>query len=530
MTENPQNTTIKNHRNSRLPQPAPWRFSVYGTALRLFLTCWLIYGLHFATNTVREIYPALSLADHFSFDVSEYLGLHPDIFEVQNGSAFINNNPGASMLGAVPYTLAKPVVDEIVERVETYRKINGIQPAQYETIYPMAREFYREAFTRGLDVKFGLAAGIMQFFLMAPLSALMAVLVFCILAFRTGSLKNGLLISLVFAFATPVFYRTAHLNHNLLAAFFAFGSFVIIWKPLDDPDSSKKPRYFLAGLLAGFTVVLDYSGVVIVLILALYAFLRSRDMTHGDGLWRDLISFALGVMINFVFLWAYQWFAFGNPFLPAQHYMPPTLYSVLGYRGMDLPSLDLLWNNTFGYRYGLFLAAPILLLVLYFPAWFPKDKDAQKSKKLLGSRETFIILLFTMLLLIFTAANQFSRLQFNSGIRHMVPAIPFLFLIAAEVLLLMPSWLAVTVSVIAVVWSWALAMYRDVEQGWGIFESLIDMVTQGPQLPWLMTLKNLGYTPVWLSVWYPLAFAAILIGLMWFFRLPNEKQSCIPNK
>ena len=74
-----------------------------GAAWRLFLTCWLLYALHFATNTVREIYPALSLGDHLSLDVSEYAGLHPDIFTVPGRGAYINNNPGASLLGAIPY-------------------------------------------------------------------------------------------------------------------------------------------------------------------------------------------------------------------------------------------------------------------------------------------------------------------------------------------------------------------------------------------------------------------------------------------
>jgi hypothetical protein len=77
------------------------QLSLGSISFRLFLTCWLVFALHFATNTVREIYPALSLGDHFSFDVSEYYGLHPDIFEIPGRGAFINNNPGASILGAV---------------------------------------------------------------------------------------------------------------------------------------------------------------------------------------------------------------------------------------------------------------------------------------------------------------------------------------------------------------------------------------------------------------------------------------------
>ena len=94
--------------------------------MRLFITCWLVYGAHFATNTVREIFPALSLGDHLSFDVSEYKGLHPDIFELPGRGVFINNNPGASILGAVPYIITRPVIDFAVDRVQAMREATGV--------------------------------------------------------------------------------------------------------------------------------------------------------------------------------------------------------------------------------------------------------------------------------------------------------------------------------------------------------------------------------------------------------------------
>ncbi len=48
---------------------------------RLALTVALIYGIHFATNVVRETYPAVTLVDDGSFRVDPYVGLHPDLFE-----------------------------------------------------------------------------------------------------------------------------------------------------------------------------------------------------------------------------------------------------------------------------------------------------------------------------------------------------------------------------------------------------------------------------------------------------------------
>lgn len=241
------------------------RLSVRGIAIRLFITCWLVYAVHFATNTVREIYPALSLGDHLSFDVSEYLGLHPDIFQLPGRGAFINNNPGASILGAVPYTLSRPVIEVIVERAQQARATSPGEIRDYETDFPLREEFYRKAYERGLDVKFALAAGVMQAFLMAPLSALSAVVMFYVLLKLTSSPRASLVLALLYAFATPVFYRTAQLNHNLLLGHFALIAFVLLWRPWDNQSDPKRPFYFLAGLLTGWTVVLDYSGIVAVI-------------------------------------------------------------------------------------------------------------------------------------------------------------------------------------------------------------------------------------------------------------------------
>ncbi len=92
--------------------------------------------MHFATNTVREIYPALSLGDHLSLDVSEYEGLHPDIFTVA-GRGDINNNPGASLLGAIPYAVTRPFIagcGDYPAGAPAQRRAC----AEYDNIYPLA--------------------------------------------------------------------------------------------------------------------------------------------------------------------------------------------------------------------------------------------------------------------------------------------------------------------------------------------------------------------------------------------------------
>jgi hypothetical protein len=485
---------------------------IRAVAIRLFLTCWLIYGLHFATNTVREIYPALSLGDHFSIDVSEYNGLHPDIFELPGRGVFINNNPGASFLGAIPYALTRPVVDAVVNTVQQTREANPGYIPEYDSIYPMAREFFQESYRRGYDIKFGLAAGVMQVLLMAPLSALSVVVVYFVLLNLTRKSKESLILALFYAFATPIFYRTAQLNHNLLQSHFALFAFVLLWKPWNTTQQVKAIHWLFAGLFAGYTLVLDYSGVVIIIALGCYAFARWISTPVQERKLSLIATFGVGVLLSVAMLLGYQWIAFGNPLLPAQYYMPATTYSGHGFNGIDWPQASLFFELALNYRYGLFISAPFLLLALYVPAWFRQDL------RIVAKRETIFILLFSLVFFLFTSANQFARMQFNSGIRHVVPVTPFLFLIAAGVFLKIPRWLQISFGVVTLYWSWCLAMYRDVELGAGIFEALTQITLGGPQLPWLMTLKRLGMIPDWVSAWIIFLFAGIILWGIWAFQ------------
>ncbi|MGH9657067.1 MAG: hypothetical protein ACRD96_00905, partial [Bryobacteraceae bacterium] len=240
-------------------------------ALRLFLTCWIVYSLHLATNTVRETYLALAIADHFSFRVDEYGGLHHDLFEKPGYGWHIGGNPGASMLGAIPYAIARPAVDRIVAHVNRKRLASGAPPPEYHSPWPLARNFFQEAWRRGFDVKFGLASVIMQVFCMAPLSAASAVLMFLVQRRLAGSESAALWLTLLYAFGTPVFFRTAYLNQNLILGHVAFAGFIVLWNPDGLVPWSNRNRALAAGLAGGLAVLLDYSGLIP--LVALFAWL-----------------------------------------------------------------------------------------------------------------------------------------------------------------------------------------------------------------------------------------------------------------
>jgi hypothetical protein len=375
----------------------------------------------------------------------------------------------------------------------------------------MAREFYQRARERGFDVKFGLAAGVIQALAMAPLSALSAVMIFYVLLGLKLPTRTALWLTLLYAFATPIFYRTAQLNQNLLISHCALFAFALLWRPWDKADQLRRPNYLLAGLLCGFAVVLDYSGVVVLFVLSIYGLARRAKLPAELRSRRDIFQFGAGVAVCALVLMAYQWSSFGHPLFPPQRYMPPTAFSQIGYNGFDRPHLDLLWDTAFGMRFGLFTSAPLLLLALWVPGWL------NRRKRLIGNLETWCIVAMTLLFFLFSASNQFGRLQFNSGVRYVVPVVPFLFLLVAGVMLRLPSIIAGVIGIIAVYWSWCLAMYRDVELGLGVLEPVKRITLEGFRLPWMTTLGKMGYVADGTSVIPLFVVCGAIIWTIWSF-------------
>lgn len=480
----------------RTPQRPP-----RSTALRLFFTCWLIYALHAATNTPREAYLAIALGDRFSFRVDEYAGLHPDLFEKPGFGWHINSNPGGSMAGAIPYALFRPLVDRVAAGVNRARRASGAaEPPEYNSPWPMARQFYAEAWKRGLDVKFGLAGLIMQALCMAPASAAAAVAMFWLLRRLYGSDRVALALSLVYAFGTPVFFRTGYLNHNLLLAHACLLGLLALWV-----EAPSRARVAAAGLAGGACVLFDYSGVVPLAGLGVFALARARSA-------RAALWYAAGAAAPIALLLLYQWRSFGNPFLPAQAWMPRVPGADVGFRGMGWPAADLLWANLFDYRYGLLASCPLLLLALAAPWLKPPEFRAREMAVLLGIPAG---------LWLFCSGIAYARLQFNTGVRYLVPAVPFLFLCAAAVLVRLPRRIAYFAGLAAVAQAWCMAMYRDVERGFGILDPVARVFTGGFQLPVLSVLARMAefreYTAGGVSPLPLFALTAAVVYGIWAF-------------
>ena len=480
-------------------------------SVRLFLSCWLVYVLHFTTDFVREHYLVLSVVEEHSYALDKYYGLNVDIFlnppEAKVQGAHHGANPGISLLGAIPYFVLRPAVDFVVRR-----ELAARGPADTSVVYrdnrPRRVEFYGKLRRAGLDLRFGLISAITMVFCMAPLVAGSVVLMFRLLGVLGLRQGVALGLALTYAFATPVFFRTAYLNHNLAMGVFAFAAFVLLWNPGSLVSWTAKRRTLVAGLLGGFCFLCDYSGAILLLLLGLYAWWRSSDEHGVAGGLRESLWYALGTVPGVLLLWHYQWASFGNPFLPPQHWMAPVEWIEIGYKGVGILSLELTRLLLIDPRFGLFIAMPMSLLALASP-WLVRGRQSA-----FGSREAVFCLVLAAALIAFFSTVQYTQLQWVSGIRYLAPAFPFLFLAAVPALLRLPRLVTYLVVFGSLIISWCMAMVRD--QG-PIFKNIQRVLLEGFQLPWLTVVGKLStqYAPWLTGPVSPLPLFAVVGGLLW---------------
>jgi hypothetical protein len=139
--------------------------SVGSIKWRLFLTAWLVYVVHFATDFVREHYLVLSIVDDHAFRLDPYADLHVDIFWNPDSAtvkgAHHGANPGVSMLAAVPYFPVQarggPGRQPEPGRPQGRARYvdRHLQRSRWRRV-----EFYKKVWSRGLDIRFGLIGAI----------------------------------------------------------------------------------------------------------------------------------------------------------------------------------------------------------------------------------------------------------------------------------------------------------------------------------------------------------------------------------
>ena len=470
--------------------------------VRLFLIAWLVYAVHFATNVVREHYPAFSIVDHGTFRVDEYQGFHEDIFVHRDGHSVIGNQVFVSVLAAVPLFVFDPVLDAIEHRSKAKLARDGVPNSTYRIDKPVRQLFFQFVRERGLAERFGAAAMVTSLFLMAPITA--AFLVFFHRTVRNRGLTpdRATVLTALLGFGTPLFHRTSSLSHNMFVMYAMFVAFVLLW-PRSPSETIGPGQRALAGVFGGLTLATDYIGVIILPLLFFYYVLsRARSAPWPVAL-RESFAIVLGSIPPILFLLYSQWAMYGNPFLPGQAWMPnQNQFVAEGMRGMTLPDPELFFMSLFDPSFGMYTWGPILLLAL-IPA-----RGLDKNSLILPMFERRWLVVTWLALVLFASANQYSRLQVSTGFRYLVPLVPFLMLAIADHWFRLPRRLQWTIAIAAIIHSWVLTVFREpVVKSWQM------LFAEGPQLPWYRVLSLTG-DPAnpWLGTWW--IPSTILLGTM----------------
>jgi hypothetical protein len=445
---------------------------------RIFLIAWIVYTVHFATNVVREHYPAFSIAQHGTFRVDEYQGFHSDIFVHRDGHSVIGNQVLVSTLAAVPLFIFRPALDALQRYSLAKLAREGPGGAEYRTDKPMRVEFFRLVKNRGLDLRFGAATFITTAFFMAPITAGFLVFFYGVLIGRGLTRRQSTGLTFLLAFCTPIFFRTTGLNHNMFVMYGTFFAFALLWVRPGGAFPVSLDRRIWAGFWCGFMIATDYVSVVIVPVLYAYLVLPRVKTASWRTSIRESLPMIAGSVPPILFLLYSQWAMYGNPFLPGQYWMPDqNVYTTAGMRGFTWPAWDLLLQNLFHPGFGMYVWGPILLLAL-IPAAYPKDR------LVLPARERWFVIACYAVLLIFCSMNQYARLQWNSGFRYLVPLVPLLVLALSDHWIRMPAWARASLAGAAGLHAWVLTVFREpVPQSWHLF------LTEGPQLPWFRVFR-----------------------------------------
>jgi hypothetical protein len=244
-----------------------------------------------------------------------------------------------------------------------------------------------------------------------------AVLALMLLVRRLGlSRERAAVIALGWGLATLAFpYATVFYGHQLIAAA-AIGALALIvgrtgvgWR-----------RLIAAGAILGAAVTVEYTAVLTAVPIAVYA------IGKRVAPWRRIVlGMAAGAVIPGIALAAYHTAAFGGPLtLPYEFSTQPHRHQGW-FMGLGVPDLDVLASITVSAYRGLFYAAPWLLLAVPGAVrWWRLGYRAEVAT--CGT----IVVLFLWL----NASLVDWQGGWAMGPRYLVPAIPFLVVLAAGVL------------------------------------------------------------------------------------------------
>ncbi len=244
---------------------------------------------------------------------------------------------------------------------------------------------------------------------------------------RTTLAKSSL-----YAFGTHLFFRTGFVNQSLALVVFETRAFVLLWKPNGLFHSSSNRRRYASALFGWVSLFCHYSGGILLALIGIDAWwCCAEDDAVCHCFLRSLHCIA-GALPGILILWQYPWASLVKPLYPPRHWMSPIDWNGVGCGGVGGLIPHLLGLLLVDSRFGLVVAIPIA------PLAFTSPWTVNRKQSTLPGGELAVCLALSVALILSFGTEPYSRLQWVTDIRDLVPTIPFVFLALTPAFLALP--------------------------------------------------------------------------------------------
>jgi hypothetical protein len=261
---------------------------------------------------------------------------------------------------------------------------------------------------------------LLTFLVIGLWSALAGALIYRICEHISGSPLRAGVVTAALALGSLAFpFSVVFFGHQLVAAQL-WVSFFLIFRLRLQENPPGRGYALLIGLLLGLCLITEYPTAVIVLALVayyLYILWLKRDQFRMS----TLVLPALGGLAMISLMLGYNFLAYGEPLVNGYQYLVDPYFKESmshGLMGIGMPSLTVMFFQTFQPAMGLFWQSPALLMI--FPGAFYILRD--RRYRVEGILAVFIFIVYITI----TSGYYQWWGGYSAGPRHIIPILPFL--------------------------------------------------------------------------------------------------------
>jgi hypothetical protein len=316
--------------NAGAESAATWRVTALLGVYLLFVLAYFAAGQGWNQNSRLAL--TLAIVDHHELSIDRY---HEELLPTgdksfSGGRYYSDKAIGVSLLGVLPYALARPILARIDDEA---RRVN-------------------------------LAMYIVVVTAVAVPAAGACLLLYLLALGVRGNSQDALFAPVATALGTPVWPLSTLMFGHVTAGAALFIAFWLVRSLRTGAAGTW--RAWGAGFAGGFAILTEYTLAPLAVVVAGYGgfVLWERPHLRAPRYWIAAIA---GALLPAVTLLAYNDACFGSPWTLGYQTLATAEFAAIhskGFVGVGWPSLESLWYLTFHPVRGLFAHAPVLLLGL----------------------------------------------------------------------------------------------------------------------------------------------------------------------